>query len=362
MCLSDRAKKKKRLVALYSILTLLAFAYPISVKAQNTVNQDNSDQPMAAVLSSLETKFGLKTDKTASASVLDRLAALEMQAFGEVKPGALIDRLEELKQAPDPTQTKSSPTPEPDSNLKRKGSEPIEKYIERLNREVPYINTQPIRLYRITPVNMTVNGPTDYLDIILKATKSKVLRFNKMPIPVYITPLRNDQYVRSCISGFEAWESRTAGNIRFVQVPDQNKARIIVVWKQLGMGKDKNDCALGAHTVTKWKKRGNGKVAMMSVGAIPVPIYIPRFGPKYQVPPQVIEVNLDLIDSKRQDIKFLVLQNIVTHELGHALGILGHSDSKTDMMYPVTDEHSRISDRDLSTLSKLYGLKVDIPL
>ncbi|HMP52719.1 MAG TPA: hypothetical protein PKD05_14290 [Candidatus Melainabacteria bacterium] len=85
MCLSDRAKKKKkRLVALYSILTLLAFACPISVEAQNTVNQDNSDQPMAAVLSSLETKFGLKTGKTASASVLDRLAALEMQAFGEV--------------------------------------------------------------------------------------------------------------------------------------------------------------------------------------------------------------------------------------------------------------------------------------
>lgn len=162
--------------------------------------------------------------------------------------------------------------------------------------------------------------------------------------------------------GFEAWEARTQGSIRFAQVDNKKQARIQVIWKQLGMSKDKNNCALGAHTVTKWKKRGKGKVAVMSVGAIPIPLYIPRFGPKYKVPPQIIEVNMDLIDSKRQDVKFLVLQNIVTHELGHALGILGHSDSRLDMMYPVTDEHSRISARDLNTLSRLYQLKVDIPL
>ena len=119
-------------------------------------------------------------------------------------------------------------------------------------------------------------------------------------------------------------------------------------------------CGARLHLVPK--KRGNGKVALMSVGAIPVPLYIPRFGPKYKVPPQVIEVNLDLIDSKVQDVKFLVLQNIVTHELGHALGILGHSNAKSDMMYPITDEHSRISERDLNTVSRLYKLKVDIPL
>ena len=189
-----------------------------------------------------------------------------------------------------------------------------------------------------------------------------MLRFEKLPIPVFITPLRNKLYTSSCIEGFEAWEARTNGRIRFVQVADINQARIRVVWKNLGMSKDGDDCALGAHTVTKWKKRGKGKLAVMSVGAIPVPLYIPRFGPKYSVPPQVIEVNLDLIDSKRQDIKFLVLKNIVTHELGHALGILGHSNSKEDMMYPVTDQYSRISKRDLNTLTRLYNMKVDIPL
>ncbi|MEZ4535788.1 MAG: hypothetical protein R3D26_12440 [Cyanobacteriota/Melainabacteria group bacterium] len=108
----------------------------MSVKAQNTVNQDNSDQPMAAVLSNLEKKFGLKI--TSTASVLDRLSALEMQAFGEVKPGSLVDRLEELKQARITCPEPDSPAPEPDNSLKKNSGEPIRKeYIERLNKEVP---------------------------------------------------------------------------------------------------------------------------------------------------------------------------------------------------------------------------------
>jgi Predicted Zn-dependent protease len=100
----------------------------------------------------------------------------------------------------------------------------------------------------------------------------------------------------------------------------------------------------------------------MSVSAIPVPIYIPRLGAKYTVPPQEIEVNLDLIYSKVPEARFLLTKNIIAHELGHALGLLGHSPDKGDLMYSITDEHSRLSQRDLNTLQKLYQKKVDVPL
>jgi predicted Zn-dependent protease len=100
----------------------------------------------------------------------------------------------------------------------------------------------------------------------------------------------------------------------------------------------------------------------MSVGAIPVPLFIPNLGPKYTVPPQEIEVNLDMIDHKYKEARYLLLRNIIAHELGHALGLLGHSPNNNDMMFNITDEYSRISERDLNTLNKLYQKKTDIPL
>jgi predicted Zn-dependent protease len=71
---------------------------------------------------------------------------------------------------------------------------------------------------------------------------------------------------------------------------------------------------------------------------------------------------LDLIQTKDPAVKYQCLQNIVTHELGHALGLLGHSPNLADIMYPVTDEHSRLSQRDINTVKKLYDQKCDIPL
>ena len=112
----------------------------------------------------------------------------------------------------------------------------------------------------------------------------------------------------------------------------------------------------------KYTNHGKGSVSVVSVGMIPVPLYIPKMGPQYTVPPQVIEVNLDLIMGKDASVRYRLLQNIITHELGHALGMLGHSKNQCDIMYPITDEHSRLSQRDVNTLIKLYKKKVQIPL
>lgn len=230
----------------------------------------------------------------------------------------------------------------------------------QVNKIVPVPNTFPPHFFRVTPAGEPL-PVTDYLDSVLSASKNRIFRFNSMPIPVYITPLADTSLVRAARESFFDWESRGA-KVKFIEVNSEKQARIKVVWSRLGNSSDSNDCTLGAHTITKWTKHPPGQLSIVSISAIPVPIYIPRLGAKYSVPPQVIEVNLDLIYSKMPEQRYLLCKNILAHELGHALGLLGHSPDKGDLMYSVTDEYSRLSQRDLNTLKKLYERKVDVPL
>lgn len=230
-----------------------------------------------------------------------------------------------------------------------------------LQDTMPLLNAIPPNFLRVTPPGAQPDT-TDYYSEVMEANKGKVLRFKQMPVPVYINQFPDRQFISSVVKGFECWEDRTQGAVRFVQVDDPSKARIIVVWKRLGRSEDKTGCTLGAHTITKYTEKGKGTVSVVDVGGVPVPIYIPKLGPKYTVPPQVIEVNLDLLMSKSPLTRYRLLQNVVAHELGHALGLLGHSGNTFDLMYSVTDEHSRLSDRDINTLIRLYKQKTDVPL
>jgi tetratricopeptide (TPR) repeat protein len=54
-------------------------------------------------------------------------------------------------------------------------------------------------------------------------------------------------------------------------------------------------------------------------------------------------------------------EHAALHELGHSLGILGHSPDSTDVMYPTTTEteSARLSNRDANTICALYSSKGD---
>jgi hypothetical protein len=54
-----------------------------------------------------------------------------------------------------------------------------------------------------------------------------------------------------------------------------------------------------------------------------------------------------------------MLETIACHELGHALGIWGHSDYKGDCMYPIASRRTP-SARDIRTMRLIYGLDGDV--
>ena len=57
------------------------------------------------------------------------------------------------------------------------------------------------------------------------------------------------------------------------------------------------------------------------------------------------------VEGRKEQVSRLVL-----HELGHAIGIWGHSKDPNDIMYthPIV---SQLSPRDIHTVRRLYGLR-----
>jgi predicted Zn-dependent protease len=61
--------------------------------------------------------------------------------------------------------------------------------------------------------------------------------------------------------------------------------------------------------------------------------------------------------SKNLPISDVLVGKLVLHEIGHTLGIVGHSDNRDDIMFysiDVSPREGRVSERDVKTLSELY--------
>jgi predicted Zn-dependent protease len=217
---------------------------------------------------------------------------------------------------------------------------PISSYL-------PAPNIEPPSFRRIEQADATVAG--DYLQEIMANTNDHVFRFAQMPVLIYMQPPPKSVYEQACERAWQNWQFRSGGLITFSRVDKPEEARVRIFWSHLG------NAHLGADTITKFHQAIDG--SQLSLASM-----LPVFPNKVVVPPQEIRLNLDPIQKEDAELQPMLVENLATHEIGHALGLIGHSHNRDDIMYDDVDVFSRISQRDVNTLKRLYKLKEDVAL
>lgn len=174
----------------------------------------------------------------------------------------------------------------------------------------------------------------NYLTHVIPGGKIIHFATNRMPLKVYIAsgasvPGWNTQMRQAVTTAMRAWQSATRGKVSFAQTYSEGNADIIVRWQ-----KNFSDNILG---VSPFQSVGDTIIR----SDINLAVYYPDSG----IP-----------------IPYGELVTIATHEMGHAIGLKGHSPFPGDVMY-FSSSHANnqaLSQRDMNTIGMLYKLDADV--
>lgn len=157
---------------------------------------------------------------------------------------------------------------------------------------------------------------------LLGAAPAPVVRhWPQLPVRVFIFAKGPElaQEAQIVLAGLEEWVSASHGKIRYLRVADPGEADITVRLEtgRFLSGNSKSDDTKSAAMKTV------GETTVLSSGLILKKASI-----------RLAEGVMDPED----------LQTAAAHEIGHALGIQGHSDDPDDLMFPVETLHSPVRD------------------
>lgn len=173
-------------------------------------------------------------------------------------------------------------------------------------------------------------------DYLAEMTREGTLRWPARRIPIKVciqsgesVPHYKPQFEAILRQSFEDWSEASSGRVSFLFIKDPARADIVCSW------------LANPAELTNAAEAGEAHVSTDGQGIV-------RGTIKILTTP--LSAELPLTDTR--------MQLNCLHEVGHVLGLAGHTMNPADVMFysaPLTDQRRKLSSRDSNTITKLYS-------
>lgn len=205
----------------------------------------------------------------------------------------------------------------------------------------------------------TTNTTHDYFDSITLFSDGKITRFTQMPIQVYITQvIKESPYLPELRYAMQEWENAVEGLIRFEEIETSENADIrvssgennLITYYDTRLGSAeltwRNDSTQFVYSSNTLKQNNETAVNQDEQNRSSKS----KEGMDFSVEIILLLEDGGTIDELSQE----EMRTVCLHELGHALGLWGHSPYYNDINH-ATATVQHLSKRDINTLVKLYS-------